>query len=68
MDKQKIPILFYNSDGERLVIGSAELDGNELVGTITNTSFKKVIAPEFPVGSLSIAVEPPIFVEEDNDA
>ncbi len=60
MGDQKIPVVFYHPDGDRIVIGTAEIDSNEITGTITNPKYAKLISPENLPGAFSIQVDPAI--------
>ncbi len=58
MGDQKIPIVYYHPDSGRIEIGTAEIDGDVLTGTITNSKFATLISPENPPGSFSVQVDP----------
>ncbi len=53
----KIAPLVYYSNGERIVVGEAEVEGNKIIGIITNEEFGKNFFGEIAPGAFSIDFE-----------
>lgn len=62
-----IPIVFYNPNGDRVLIGSAKIEGGEITGTITNPTFAKIVSPEILPGEFSLTIEPAVEVIPTED-